>query len=111
MPAAQPATSELSVQQLNHHFLLASYWLLSCYSAVDVVFDFSDALLAADVPHTRVVASFVSERRIEHPVWRWLRSHPTGRAGATYRACTLSPAWSCPGASGLKVERESAGQD
>ena len=45
MPAAQPATSELSVQQLNHHFLLASYWLLSCCSAVDVVFDFSDALL------------------------------------------------------------------
>ena len=43
---AQPVTSELSAQQLNHHFLLDSCWLLSC-SAVDVVFDVSDALLAS----------------------------------------------------------------
>ena len=27
--------------------MLASYWLLSCYTAVEVVFDFSDALLGA----------------------------------------------------------------
>ena len=26
--------------------MLASYWLLSCYTAVEVVFDFSDALIA-----------------------------------------------------------------
>ena len=25
--------------------MLASYWLLSCYTAVEVVFDFSDALV------------------------------------------------------------------
>ena len=43
---SKPVTSELFVHESTIVFLLANYWLLSC-SAVDVVFDFSDALVGA----------------------------------------------------------------
>ena len=63
---------------VNHHFPLASCWLPSC-SAVDVVFDFSDALIAPSTCHRRKRSGRAQRARLAVlPTWD-RRSDPQRR--------------------------------